>query len=216
MSLVEVFGYLGGLLVFCTFYLKTIVRLRLLAIASNVVFIVYGMMGDLEPILVLHVLLLPLNLWRLFEVKQLIGKVRASAMAGANAPELIVPFMRHIRRHKGDYVFAKGDSADSVYYVLEGSARLVDKNIVVPQGQMIGIIGIFSNKDRRTDTAVCLSDVELGAISKDKIIELFYQSPEFGAFLIRMLAQRAALNYSQRSTRKSTSTSKPSYASQVQ
>jgi len=59
---------------------------------------------------------------------------------------------------------------------------------------MIGINGIFSLEHQRTDTAVCLSDVELGVISKDKILELFYQSPDFGAFLIRMVAQRAALD----------------------
>jgi len=74
------------------------------------------------------------------------------------------------------------------------SVRLKDKNIIVPQGQMIGVNGIFSQEHQRTDTAVCLSDVELGVISKDKILELFYQSPDFGAFLIRMVAQRAALD----------------------
>jgi CRP/FNR family cyclic AMP-dependent transcriptional regulator len=74
--------------------------------------------------------------------------------------------------------------------------RLTDKNIVVPEGQMIGVNGIFSLEHQRTDTAVCLSDVELGVISKDKILELFYQSPDFGAFLIRMVAQRAALDHS--------------------
>ena len=59
-------------------------------------------------------------------------------------------------------------------------------------------MGIFSREHRRTDTAVCLSDIELGVISKDKILELFYQSPDFGAFLIRMVAQRAELDNPQR------------------
>ncbi len=195
MTLLEALGYVGGLLVFTTFYLKTIVRLRLVAIASNVVYIAYSLMGHLVPILVLHILLLPLNLWRLVEVKQLIRKVRSSAQNGTTAPELIVHYMRHVKREKGEQVFAKGDRADCVYYVFEGVVRLTDKNISVPQGQMIGIVGVFSQEHLRTDTAVCLSDVELGVISKDKILELFYQHPDFGAFLIRMVAQRAALDY---------------------
>jgi CRP/FNR family transcriptional regulator, cyclic AMP receptor protein len=194
----EVLGYVGGLLVFSTFYLKTMIRLRLVAIASNVVYVAYALMGHMVPILVLHILLLPLNIWRLVEVKRLIRKVRASAQTGMAAPELIVPYMRKVRRKKGDAVFAKGDSADCVYYVFEGAARLTDKNIVVPRGQMLGIMGIFSREHRRTDTAVCLSDVELGVISKDRILELFYQSPDFGAFLIRMVAQRAELDNPQR------------------
>lgn len=194
MTLYEVLGYLGGVLVFATFYLKTMIRLRLVAIASNVVFIVYASMGHLVPIMVLHILLLPLNIYRLFEVKQLISRVRASGQSGMSAPELIVPYLRSVWRSKGEAIFQRGDSADCVYYLFEGSVRLKDKNIIVPQGQMIGVNGIFSREHQRTDTAVCLSDVELGVISKDKILELFYQSPDFGAFLIRMVAQRAALD----------------------
>lgn len=194
MTLFDLIGYLASGLAFCTFYLKTMIRLRVVALASNVVFIIYGEMGHLLPIMVLHALLLPLNAWRLIEVKQLIRKVRASAQTGMSTPELIVPYLRSVWRFKGEPLFRKGDPADSVYYLFEGSVRLTDKNIIVPQGQMIGVNGIFSLEHRRTDTAICLSDVELGVISKDKILELFYQSPDFGAFLIRMVAQRAALD----------------------
>jgi hypothetical protein len=197
VNLLDILGYLGGMLVFFSFYLKTMMRLRVVAIVSNVVYVCYGLTGQLMPILVLHALLLPLNLWRLIEVKQLIRKVRMSAQTGTPAPQLIVPYLRPVRRNKGEAVFRKGDSADCVYYVFDGSVRLTDKNIVVSQGQMIGIIGIFSDGHLRTDTAVCQSDVELGAISKDTILELFYQSPDFGAFLIRMVAQRAALDTAQ-------------------
>jgi hypothetical protein len=198
MSWLEAFGCLGGLLVFGSFYLKTMIRMRLVAIASNLIFVAYGLMGNLVPILLLHLLLLPLNIWRLLEIKQLIRKVRASEQTGTAAPELVMPYMKKLKRNKGERLFAKGERADSVYYLVSGSARLLEKNIVVPPGQMLGIIGIFSNEHRRTDTAVCLSDVELGMISKDKILELFHQSPDFGAFLIRLVARRAALDNSQR------------------
>ena len=197
MSALEILGYAGGVLVFSTFYLKTMIPLRLVAIASNVVYIAYSAMAGLLPILLLHVLLMPLNIWRLIEVKQLIRKVRASTQSGMSAPELIVPYMRQVKRNKGERVFVKGDSADSVYYLFRGSARLTGKNIVVPEGQMIGVMGIFSREHLRTDTAVCLTDVELGVISKNRILELFYQNPDFGAFLIRMVAQRAALDHQQ-------------------
>lgn len=197
MNFLEVIGYVGGVLVFSTFYLKTMIPLRLVAISSNVVYIAYSAMAGLEPILLLHALLLPLNIWRLIEVKQLIRKVRASTQSGISAPELIVPYMQQIKRNKGERVFVKGDSADCVYYVFRGSARLLGKNIVVPEGQMIGVVGIFSPEHLRTDTAECLTDVELGVISKNRILELFYQNPDFGAFLIRMIAQRAALDHQQ-------------------
>jgi hypothetical protein len=197
MTWLELLGYVGGLLVFSSFYLKTMIRLRFVAIASNLLFVAYGLIGELVPILVLHLLLLPLNICRLIEIKQLIRKVRASEQSGTTAPALIVPFMTQVRRTKGHQLFGKGDRADCVYYVLDGAAHLVEKNMVIPPGQMIGIIGIFSSEHRRTDTAVCMCDVELGMISKDKILELFYQNPDFGALLIRLVARRAALDNSQ-------------------
>ena len=193
MSLLEFLGYLGGLLVFSTFYLKTMMRLRLVAIASNVIYISYGLLGHLVPILMLHMLLFPLNIWRLAEFHHLARRVRASQQTGMSAAELIVPHIRVIKRGRGEQLFAKGEHADCVYYVFKGSAHLVEKNIVVPPGQMLGIVGIFTGTQRRTDTAACLSDVELGVVSKDKVLELFHKSPDFAAFLMRMVAQRSAL-----------------------
>jgi CRP/FNR family transcriptional regulator, cyclic AMP receptor protein len=198
VSFPEFLGYLGGLLVFSTFYLKTMMRLRLVAIASNVVYISYGLIGHLVPILMLHILLFPLNIWRLAEINQLARRVRASQQTGKSAAELIVPHIRMIERSPGEQLFARGDNADCIYYVFKGSAHLVEKNIIVPPGEMIGIVGIFAGEQCRTDTAVCLSEVELGIVSKDKVVELFYKSPDFAAFVVRMLAQRAALAASRR------------------
>ena len=41
------------------------VSLRIVAICSNVAFVTYALLLDLPPVLVLHVILLPLNGWRL-------------------------------------------------------------------------------------------------------------------------------------------------------
>lgn len=191
--MLDLLGYVGALLVFCSFYLRTMIGLRLLAVASNVVFIIYGVSAALMPIVALHSVLMPLNFLRLVEVRRLIRKVRESAQRGARASELIVPYMRPVRRSRGEAVFSKGDSAHCVYYLLKGSVRLTGRNIVVPEGQMIGLIGVFSPEHMRTDNAVCQTDVELGEIGMARILELCHQSPDFGAFLMRMVAQRAAL-----------------------
>ncbi|HSP94384.1 MAG TPA: hypothetical protein VLU06_07520, partial [Thermoanaerobaculia bacterium] len=57
---VDAVGYVASLLVFCTFYMKTMIPLRSVAIASNVAFMTYGFAGRLYPVLVLHSVLLPL------------------------------------------------------------------------------------------------------------------------------------------------------------
>ena len=71
----------GRFFVFATFYMKTMMPLRAVAIASNVAFISYGYVGGMAPILILHVALLPLNLWRLHQTRQLVKKVRLATPA---------------------------------------------------------------------------------------------------------------------------------------
>jgi hypothetical protein len=63
----EPIGYLASLLVLATFCMSEMVALRAVAIASNVAFIAYGWLGGIEPVLLLHVVLLPTNLWRLIQ-----------------------------------------------------------------------------------------------------------------------------------------------------
>ena len=65
MSAIGVIGYLASALVLATFCMRDMVALRCTAIASNLAFIAYGALADLGPVLVLHLLLLPVNLLRL-------------------------------------------------------------------------------------------------------------------------------------------------------
>ncbi len=67
MTLVDFIGVLAGGFVILAFYARKPVQLRLLAIASNLLFIAYGALDALWPVLVLHTLLLPLNVMRLRE-----------------------------------------------------------------------------------------------------------------------------------------------------
>jgi hypothetical protein len=66
--LTDLLGYAAAVLVFVTFYLRSIVHIRIAAVCSNLLFIGYSASAELAPILVLHATLLPLNLWRLREL----------------------------------------------------------------------------------------------------------------------------------------------------
>jgi hypothetical protein len=49
--------------------MTTIVSLRSVAIASNVLFIVYGLSGHIYPVFFLHIALLPINLIKLYQAR---------------------------------------------------------------------------------------------------------------------------------------------------
>jgi CRP/FNR family transcriptional regulator, cyclic AMP receptor protein len=61
---------IASALVLLTFMTKDMRLLRIVAILSNVAFIAYGALGGLAPILVLHLLVLPLNVVRLKELQK--------------------------------------------------------------------------------------------------------------------------------------------------
>jgi hypothetical protein len=61
-------GYVASALVLAAFGMKDMVNLRIVAICSN--FIAYALLLDLPPVLILHVILLPLNGWRLAQELQ--------------------------------------------------------------------------------------------------------------------------------------------------
>ena len=67
MNTHELIGYLASLLVLMTFCMSGMVALRAVAIASNVAFLGYAALVGISPVLVLHALLLPMNIYRLLE-----------------------------------------------------------------------------------------------------------------------------------------------------
>ena len=67
MSYVDLLGYVACGLVLAAFCAASILRLRILALLSNLAFIAYALLMDLTPVLVLHALLLPVNALRLVQ-----------------------------------------------------------------------------------------------------------------------------------------------------
>jgi hypothetical protein len=65
----DVFGFAAACAVLASFCMTTIVSLRSVAIASNVLFILYGMLGHIYPVFLLHITLLPINLIKLYQTR---------------------------------------------------------------------------------------------------------------------------------------------------
>ncbi len=186
---IELIGYLASVLVFSTFYMKTMIPLRSVAIASNVAFITYGYLAGLYPVFFLHVVLLPLNLWRLYQMRKLLARVR-QASKGEYSIEAMMPFMTKIDCKKADVIFRQGEAADKLYYLVSGSIRFPEIEATAVAGDIIGEVGVFSPCKTRTASAVVESDAMLLTLSDQKVLELYYQNPEFGIFIVRMIIQR--------------------------
>jgi hypothetical protein len=76
MSNMDAIGYLAATLVLATFCMRSMRKLRWIAIASNLAFIVYAVLANLGPVFALHALLLPINLVRLQQLRAPQGDVQ--------------------------------------------------------------------------------------------------------------------------------------------
>src|SRR3954447_8798055 len=79
MTLIEVIGYLASALVLLTFCMSTMLSLRAVAICSNLAFIGHGFGAGLHPVLILHVVLLPLKIILLVRMMSLLRKAKLAA-----------------------------------------------------------------------------------------------------------------------------------------
>ena len=194
MHTAELVGYLASALVFATFYTKTMMPLRAVAIASNVAFISYGYVGGMAPILILHVALLPLNLWRLHQTRQLVKKVRL-ATEGDLSFDWLIPHMSYRSFAAGDTIFRKGDSARELFLITAGTVRLTELRVEVGKGSMVGEIGVFSPHKSRIATAVAVTRVDVMAIAEDRVIALYNDNREFGFYLVSLITKRLVANF---------------------
>ena len=93
MSWVNVLGYAASVAVLATFCMSTMIPLRIVALASNLLFCSYGYLDHLYPVLFLHAALFPVNLWRLTQFQRLVRDVRRSHRKDLSLKHLL-PYMK--------------------------------------------------------------------------------------------------------------------------
>lgn len=193
MDYVDALGYVASGLVFASFSVKTMLPLRYIAVASNVFFALYGYFGSLAPVLILHVVLLPMNLYRLFEIRRTVRELIRASHGDLNV-EWLLPFMKKHRYQPGTVLFAKGDFADTMYYIGEGTVILDEIGIELGPGTLLGEIGLFSADRERLFGARCKTAATIYSISDRSVHTLSFENREFGVFLTRLICQRLVQN----------------------
>jgi hypothetical protein len=88
-------GFLAAGLVITAFCMKDILHLRIVAVASNVAFLAYGVALGLMPVWLLHLVLLPVNLVRLWQVG---SRIATDAIQDHGEARLVVRRARHRSR----------------------------------------------------------------------------------------------------------------------
>lgn len=192
-GIVLALGFAAGALYIASHYMKTMVPLRLCEIGANILFVGYGWLYPSYPTLSLYVILIGLNSLRLYEMLELVKKVR-KASSGDLSIEWLKPFMHKHTFLKGNTLFHKGDPADEMYYIVTGRCHIREIDVELAPGTLVGEIGFLTPERTRTQTIECLDEVHVLTISYEKVTELYFQNPSFGLYFLKLISQRLLQN----------------------
>jgi hypothetical protein len=195
ITLANMLALTGAVFFVATLLVRTIVPLRVIGIVSNVFFIAYGALAGSMPTFFLYLLSLPINAIRLRQMLTLVKKARVSAQ-GDLSMDWLRPFMTPRKYRKGDILFHKGDPANEMFLTVTGKFLVSEIGIELPPGRMMGELGFVDPKNRRTQTVECIENGDVLTITYEKLLELYFQNPEFGYYFLRLTTERLMQNIS--------------------
>jgi hypothetical protein len=193
ITVANMFALLGAIFFVTTLLMRTMVPLRVAGIVSDVFFIGYGVLSNTVTTLILYILLLPINIFRLAQMLKLVKKARVAAQ-GDLSMDWLKPFMNRRKYSKGDVLFRKGDRANEMFFTVTGKFLVTELDIELPPGRLVGELAFLSPDNRRTQSLECTEDGEVLAITYERLMEIYFQNPEFGYYFLRLSTERLLQN----------------------
>ena len=195
MTHAEFLGYAAAACVFVTFYMRTMVPLRIAGIVSNFLFIGYGYDLNAYPVLFLHLVLLPLNILRLRQMLRLIKQIEDATRGDVNL-NWVKPFSSTRTIAAGNAVFRRGEAADEMFFIVSGRFHVKERSVELQTGEVFGELGLLNAGQARTATVECTASGELLRITYDQVKQLCLQDPKFSFYFLHLVSKRLFHNLS--------------------
>lgn len=193
ITLANMFAVIGAIFFVATLLMQTMVPLRIANMCGATFFAAFGALSGNVATLALYLLSLPINAIRLRQMLKLIKKAR-TATQGDVSMEWLKPFMTQRKYRKGDVLFKKGDAANEMLLTVTGKFLVKEINVELPPGRLMGELGFLTPNNRRTGTIECLEDAQVLTITYERLLELYFQNPQFGYYFLVLTSQRLLEN----------------------
>ncbi|SEW37757.1 Cyclic nucleotide-binding domain-containing protein [Aliiroseovarius sediminilitoris] len=194
LNWIEGIGWLASLITIASYSVSTMLPLRFLAITSSLCFATYAFILHLWPLLAMELILLPINLYRFWQVLSLRRKVSTASGAKQADFSVIKTYGKRSRFDAGSAVFERGDLVDQLYYLAKGRIKIEDFGIDLAPGDVFGEIAFFADAATRTATARCTEDAEVYGINEKQFMRLQFEDPSFGLAIMRTMTRRLMAN----------------------
>jgi hypothetical protein len=193
ITIANMCALLGAAFFVATLLMRTMVPLRVANMISCLFFMGFGALASDIRTLLLYLLLLPINCIRLYQMLHLVKKAR-NAVQGDMSMEWLKPFMTARKYRQGDRLFKKGDAANEMFLTVTGKFLVTEFGIELPPGRLMGELGFLTPNNRRTATVECTEDGQVLTIAYDRLLEIYFQNPQFGYYFLVLTSQRLLEN----------------------
>lgn len=194
LTFANILACAGGLFLLASFLVRTIVLMRVLCIFSIVFFLCSAALAHSIQSFLMYFMALPMNVVRLVQIRNIVKTARSAAQ-GTLSMDWLRPFMTPRTYKKGDVLFRKGDPGTEMLMTLTGKFLVTEIGIEIPAGRMLGELGFISPDNKRTQSVECIEDAEVLTITYDKLLEIYFENPEFGYFFLRLVSDRLLQNH---------------------
>ncbi len=189
VTLSNVLGATGALFYVVSMSMKTVIPLRITSLVSAVCLLGASILSRSLPAILLYALLLPVHSFRLYQMLDLIKKVRA-AVGTDLSMDWLRPYMKRRKYRKGDILFHKGDAADEMFLVANGKYRVVELDAEFQPGQIFGELGLLTPGYHRTQSVECVESGQVLTLPYDELRALYFENPQFGFYFLQLASGR--------------------------
>jgi Cyclic nucleotide-binding domain len=193
ITLANMFALVGAIFFVATLLTQTMVPLRVANMIGCAFFAAFGALTGTVTTFLLYLLLVPINAFRLRQMLVLVKKAR-SATQGDTSMEWLKPFMTERKYRKGDILMKKGDAANEMLLTVTGKFLVKEINVELPPGRLMGELGFLTPDNRRTATIECIEAGHVLTITYEKLLEIYFQNPQFGYYFLVLTSQRLLEN----------------------
>jgi Cyclic nucleotide-binding domain len=193
ITLANMFALIGAIFFVATLLTQTMVPLRVANMIGCAFFAVFGALTGAVTTFLLYLLMVPINAYRLRQMLVLVKKAR-SATQGDTSLEWLKPFMTERKYRKGDILMKKGDAANEMLLTVTGKFLVKEISVELPPGRLMGEFGFLTPDNRRTATIECIEDGHVLTITYEKLLEIYFQNPQFGYYFLILTSQRLLEN----------------------
>jgi Cyclic nucleotide-binding domain len=193
ITLANMFALVGAIFFVATLLTQTMVPLRVANMIGCVFFAGFGALSGTITTFLLYLLMVPINAFRLRQMLVLVKKARG-ATQGDTSMEWLKPFMTERKYRKGDILFRKDDAAHEMLLTVTGKFLVKEIGVELPPGRLMGELGFLTPDNRRTATIECIEAGHVLTITYEKLLEIYFQNPQFGYYFLVLTSQRLLEN----------------------